>query len=177
MRIAPIAVLLAVCAPAAADLLRTEAAGLRLSVPKEWTRVPATTDVRAAQFALPPAAGDPEPAELILFYFGKGKGGDAQANLDRWYGQFKQPDGRPSSQAAVLTIRTVKGLKITEVTLAGDYLGMTPGAAPKPGYRLLGAIVEGADGPWFLKAVGPAATITQATPSFEKLLESLEAHH
>jgi hypothetical protein len=42
-------------------------------------------------------------------------------NLDRWYGQFTQRDGRPSRDAAVLTTRTVNGLKVTAVDLTGTY--------------------------------------------------------
>lgn len=165
---------------ASAGDVRSEAANLRFTVPADWTRVPAPSDVRAGQWRIPRAAGDTEDGELILFFFGKGQGGRAEDNLERWYRQFTQADGRPSRDAAVVTIRTVHGLKVTSVDLAGTYSGatMAPGAAakPKPGTRLLGAIVEGDDGPWFFKAIGPEATIARAKPAFEALAASLEAH-
>ncbi len=170
---------LALAAPAGAEAVRTEAAGLRFSVPRAWTRVPAPSDVRAAQYRIPHADGDGEDGELVLFFFGPSKGGGVQDNLDRWYGQFTQVDGSASRDAAVVTIRTVRGLKVTAVDLAGTYTGAgmgSPAARPKPGFRMLAAVVEGAGGPWFFKAIGPGPTIAQAKVDFEAMLGSLEAH-
>ena len=164
---------------AAAQAQRTEAAGLRFSVPKEWTRVPAPSDMRAAQYQLPRAAGDAADGELVLFFFGKGKGGGTQENLERWYGQLTQPDGKATRDVAVVTIRTINGLKVTAVDVAGTYVGMAGmggESATKPGSRMLAAVVEGDAGPWFFKAVGPDKTMTQAKPGFDALIASLEAH-
>jgi hypothetical protein len=176
LRTAVAALLLA--APAlAADALRTEAVGLRFAVPKAWTRVPAASDVRAAQWKIPGAGSD--DGELVLFFFGKGKGGGVQDNVDRWLGQFTEPDGRSSRDAAVTTIRTVNGLRLTSVDVAGTYRGAPMGggsAQPKPEQRMLAAVVEGDDGPWFFKAVGPRATMEQAKAGFDELLASVEAH-
>jgi hypothetical protein len=160
----------------AAETMRTEAAGLRFAVPSEWTRVPATSDVRAAQYRVPRAAGDQEDGEIVLFFFGQSKGGGVEENLARWYGQFTQADGKPSRDAAVVTTRTVNGLKVTLVDLAGSYKGMGPDEKAKPGYRMLAAVVEGKGGPWFFKAVGPAATVGQAKAAFVELVGGLEPH-
>ena len=158
---------------------RSEAAGLRFSVPSEWTRVPAPSDMRAAQFRVPRAGSDAEDGELVLFYFGKGQGGSAEQNVDRWTGQFVQPDGKPSKEAAVVTIRTVNGLKQTSVDVGGTYKPMPmggAGGAEKSGWRLLGAVVEGQGGPWFWRLTGPDATVAGAKPQFDALLGSLEGH-
>lgn len=160
----------------AGETVKTEAAGLRFSVPKQWTRVPAPSDMRAAQYKVPHAGTDAEDAELVLFYFGRGKGGGVQENLDRWYGQFERPDGKPVADAAVLTIRKVDGLKVTAVDVAGTYSGMAPKSAPKPGTRMLAAIVEGEVGPWFFRLIGPDATVASAKNDFDALLGSLEVH-
>jgi len=166
--------------PALADSIRTEAAGLRFRVPKEWTRVPATSEMRAAQYRIPSAPGDSEDGELVLFFFGKGRGGSVEDNLERWYGQFEQPDHRPSREAALVTTQTVNALRVTVADLTGAYTpGMSAGGRAKerrPGFRMLAAIVEAPDGPWFFKAVGPAATIGQAKRSFDDLVASLELH-
>jgi hypothetical protein len=167
--------LLSIALPVAAgETVKTEAANLRFGVPKEWARVPATSDMRAAQYKVSRAGGD--DAEFVLFYFGAGKGGGTQENLDRWYGQFERPDGKPASEAAVLTIRTVNGLKVTQVDLSGAYSGMGPKSEKKPGTRMLGAIVEGEVGPWFFRLVGPEATVASAKSDFDALLGSLEVH-
>jgi hypothetical protein len=180
MRPTPLLLALLLAPVHAADTVRTEAAALRFSVPTAWTRVPAASDVRAAQFRLPRAAGDTDDAEVVLFFFGPGKGGGVPDNLERWYGQITQPDGRPSRDVAVQSERTVNGLRVTAVDVSGTYRGMgmspaTPGPE-RPDYRLLAAVVEGEGGPWFLKAVGPRNTIARAKPAFDALLGSLEAH-
>ena len=166
-------------AAAAAETLRTEAAGLRFVVPKSWTRVPATSEMRAAQYRVPRAEGDAEDAELVLFFFGPGQGGGVQQNLDRWYGQFEQTDGRPSKDAAKVTTRKLGALGVTTVDLSGTYrpTPMMGGAgAPKPGYRMLAAVVEGEHGPWFFRLTGPQATVGRAKSEFDALGASLEPH-
>jgi hypothetical protein len=169
--------LLAVALPAiAGETVKTEASGLRFPVPKEWMRVPAPSDMRAAQYKVPRAPGDGDDAELVLFFFGKGKGGGVQDNLDRWYGQFERPDGKPVADATVVTIRKVNGLKVTAVDVSGTYSGMGPKTDRKSGMRMLAAIVEGDAGPWFFKLIGPEATVAQAKSSFDNLLGSLEVH-
>src|SRR5207247_11454039 len=94
--------LVAVLAPAAlaGETTRTETVGLRFAVPAAWTRVPASSEVRAAQWRLPRATGDAEDGEAILFFFGAGKGGGAAENLARWYGQYQPADRRPARDAA-----------------------------------------------------------------------------
>ena len=175
------ALLVAVAVAAlATDMIRTEAAGLRFAVPRTWDRVPAPSDVRAAQWKAHHAAGDTEDAEVVLFFFGKGKGGGVDENLDRWYGQFTEPDGRASRDAAVVTIRTVNGLRVTALDLAGTYkpgqMASGPLPPPKRDFRMLAAVIEGDDGPWFLKMTGPQRTIAAAKADFDAVLASLTPH-
>ena len=172
-------VLLTSTSLASADPVRTQAAGLRFTVPSEWTRVPAPSDMRAAQFRVPKSGSDAEDAEAVLFFFGPGQGGSAQDNLDRWYGQMTQPDGKASKDAGTVVIKTVKGLKVTALDLPGTYKGMPAPGAPattKSGYRLLAAAIEGTGGPWFFRIVGPDATVKAAKPGFDAMLESVEPH-
>jgi hypothetical protein len=66
-------------------------------------------------------------------------------------------------------------MKITTVDVSGAYTGMAMGqtGAPKPGYRLLGAIVEAPQGSIFFKFTGPAKTVAQNQSAFDKMLASL----
>jgi hypothetical protein len=164
---------------ASAEAVRTQAAGLRFTHPGEWVRVPAPSDMRAAQFRVPKTAGDTEDAEAVLFFFGEGKGGSADDNLERWYGQMTQPDGKASKDAGTVTIKTVNGMKVTTLDLPGTYKGMpAPGTPPttKAGHRLLAAMIEGKGGPWFFRIVGPDATVKAAKPAFDAFVASVEAH-
>ena len=60
--------------------------------------------------------------------------------------------------------RTFKG--------GGPMMGNT--SAPKSGYRMLGAIVEGPEGNVFFKLTGPAKTIAAAQDEFQAMLKSLK---
>jgi hypothetical protein len=125
--------------------------------------------MRAATYAV-------DDAECVVYFFGQGQGGGVQANIDRWAGQFKQPDGKPAVPKTAK--RTIHGLSVTTVEVAGTYAGMAGpmgGAAPnKPGYRMLGAIIENPGGNIFLKFSGPAKTIAANQAKFEQLLNSFK---
>jgi hypothetical protein len=43
----------------------------------------------------------------------------------------------------------------------------------KPGWALLGAVVEDADGNWFFKFTGPESTVEAERAAFEGMLHSL----
>src|SRR4051812_45472638 len=60
---------------------------VKFQPPAAWVTEPTTSNMRVAQYRLPRAEGDTADASLILYYFGQGQGGSAQANLDRWIGQ------------------------------------------------------------------------------------------
>jgi hypothetical protein len=164
----------------APGLRRSQDAGLRYGVPQSWERVPAPSDMRAAQYRIPgPTPDAADDAEVVLFFFGAGKGGTAEANLERWYAQFTQPDGKPSRDAAVTTVRTVNGLKVTSVDLQGTYTPAQMGTeakGPRPGTRMLAAVIEGPGGPWFLRVIGPATTLDGVSGEFNQVLRSVEAH-
>jgi hypothetical protein len=48
-------------------------------------------------------------------------------------------------------------------------------SSPQPGFRLLGAVVEGPGGPWFFKATGPDATLGPQKDAFVAMLKSVRA--
>ena len=114
--------------------------------------------------------------ECGVYYFGAGQGGSVEANLDRWIGQFQQAGGKPSREAARIDHRAIHGLTVTTVDVSGAYTGMggplAQSGEPRPGYRLLGAIVEGPQGSIFLKFTGPARTVAGSQAAFEKMLAS-----
>lgn len=172
-----LSILIATSAPAG-DGIRTETAGLRFTLPRAWTRVPTAIETRAAQYRIPPAGGDAAETELVVFFLGEGKGGDARENLERWYGRFVQPGGRPSREAAIVTTPTVKDLAVTAIDLGGTYVGSSTGSTEVgvSGFRMLGAFVEGKGGPWIFDMLGPAATVARAKSDFDALLSSLEPH-
>jgi hypothetical protein len=152
------------------------AAGLKFTPPAGWiAETPASTS-RKAQFKIPRAAGDSEDASLVVYYF-NGGGGAAQANVDRWIAEFGGPDGKPGSNNAKVTHKTINGIPFTLVDVSGTYSSsmgaMMKSEAPKSGIRLLGAIAETGSGPWFIKLTGPEKTVAQAEPGFQSFLNSV----
>lgn len=153
------------------------AGGLTWTSPSGW-ETQGARPMRVATYRIAPAKGDTEAAELAIFYFGAGQGGAVDANVKRWLGQFQKADGTPiTDKDARSKKETVNGLAITTVDVKGTYTGGGPmmgPSTPKPGYRLLGAIVEGPEGPLFFKLTGPERTVASAEKNFRKLLESVK---
>ncbi len=160
------------CLAAVVNAGGQSAAGLRWTVPLGWRTEPAQT-TRAATYTAAPVPGDTTRAECGVYFFGQGQGGSVDANVDRWKGQFAGADGAPAR--AQIAKRSARGLTITTVDVSGQYSGMggpMANGAPVPGFRLLGAIVEGPQGNIFVKFTGPARTIGANQLQFEQLLAS-----
>jgi hypothetical protein len=152
--------------------------GLTYTAPPAWHSRPPASSMRVAEFVVPKAQGDSEDAELIIHYFGAAGAGSAEANIDRWISQVKQPDGSPSKAKVRRADRMINGLKVTTVDVTGTFTAeMSPGAAEhynKPAYRLCAAVVETPQGPYYIKMTGPAKTVADAQPDYEKFLSSLK---
>ena len=162
---------------ACAALIAESGGGLEWTAPPNW-KAQAARPMRLDTYLVPSTSGDSDNGECGVYYFGPGQGGSVQANLDRWIGQFLQADGKPSKQAAKIKGDTIHGLKVTTVDVSGAYTGMggpMAGAGPaKPGYRLLGAIVESSQGSVFFKFTGPAKTMAANQAAFDKMIQSVK---
>ncbi len=149
-------------------------AGLSWQTPDGWLEEQPSSAMRRAQYRVPGPGGD---AELVVFYFGPGQGGDAMANAVRWANQFSQPDGRSSQEAMKTESIDVGGIPVLLTEVSGTYSGgMTMMGGPSAkleDHMLLGAVAEGADANWFFKLTGPAATLEAQRGAFRSLIESL----
>lgn len=163
----------ALSAPA---LLAESAGGVSWTAPDGWTSQPKR--MRAANYVVPAAGGDSEGGECGIYFFGAGQGGSVEANVRRWIGQFRAPDGGPADALAKRASETIKGIPVTIIDLTGTYLfkpfPMAQNVTPKPGYRMLAAIAEAPQGPVFFKLTAPEATTTAAEATFRKMLASLK---
>jgi hypothetical protein len=151
--------------------------GLTFAPSPEWRAESPSSSNRKAQFKLPRAAGDSEDAELVVYYF-QGGGGAVQTNVNRWIGQFTKPDGSPVADTAKIAHRNIGGIPLTVVDVSGTYINamqpMRQSEGPQLNYRMLGAIAEPGNGPWFIKLTGPAKTVAKWAPSFEAFLNSIK---
>lgn len=149
-------------------------AALMWDAPGSWKSEPPANAMRKAQYRVPGPGGD---GECVVFYFGPGQGGDPMANARRWASMFTLPDGSSAENALKTEEKKVGDVEVLMVEVAGTYDGgMAMGTAPsqpQPGYKLLGAVAEGADANWFFKFTGPAKTVDSNREAFERMLDSL----
>jgi hypothetical protein len=141
---------------------------LSFLLPAGWEQVPPSSSMRAAQAVIRGPGG---PAEMAVFYFGAGQGGDVDANLQRWMSQVVPAAGEAPHHETFEN----GGLRISWVDVSGTLnpgqMGMGP-SVPQPGSRLFGAVIEGDGGPWFFKVIGPQATLDPQRDAFVALLRS-----
>ena len=155
----------------------TQSATLHFTAPPAWNPRPSTSPMRVAEFVVPRAAGDPEDAEAIVYFFG-GSGGSVDANIERWVAQFQTESGGPVP-APKRTTSANGPLTITAIDVSGTYVAQVrPGSAErfnKPNFRMWAAVVETPKGPYFVKLTGPVRTVTQALTSgdVESFVKSL----
>ena len=157
--------------PDASGMIDVGAVSFKL--PPKWEAQQPNSSMRRAQVS---ASGSAGPAELIVYFFGPQGAGTAKANIDRWIGQFANPDGSPISDAKQTTSK-ISTFEVTQVEVAGQYAGgmaATGQAQPvKGGQRLLAAIVNTDGGPYYFKFLGPDATVTEHRAAFDDLIASV----
>lgn len=144
-----------------------------LAIPDKWTEKPITSSMRAADLILPDGK-----AELIVYYFGENGAGSIDDNLDRWLGQFVQPDGKPSKDVAKIEKTKLAGQDATLVSVTGRFVAdAMPGmgsAVDKSDQALLAAIIASPSGPYYFKLVGDKAVVTAQTAAFKSMLQSIK---
>ena len=140
------------------------------TAPAKWKSTPTASRMRAAQFAVP-GKEKADAAECVFFYFGPGQSGGAQANLQRWVGQFA-----PNPKPLVKTENAKFGsTPVVFLFAEGTFMSSPPfGGAkvPKENYGMAAAVLGTEPGYIFVKMTGPKATVEAAKADFKKMIES-----
>lgn len=138
----------------AVDLIKFEA-------PAGWTKEDPSSNMRKAQYKVPDKAKKGADAQMAIFYFGP-RNDMLEDNLRRWAQQMGAAD--PKTEV-------IQGkCKVHLVDLKGTYTGDQQ-QGPQDNQRLLAAVVENADGPWYFKLVGPADTVGPWREEFVTMLK------
>jgi hypothetical protein len=143
------------------------------SDPPTWQRVIPKSRARAAEYVIARYGPDPEDAECVVTTFGAHQGGTVDDNINRWVDQFQPVVPTPRR-----TSIDVQGMHATFLEATGTFVGNMmpnrpdPTPANKPGWRLLGAILEAPSGLWFFKLIGPDLTVRMAARPFEDMVRS-----
>jgi hypothetical protein len=151
---------------------------LNFKAPGEWTKVQPRVNFIEAEFSIPKIDGDPKNGRLTIM----GAGGSIQANIDRWYTQFTQPDGGATSEVAKVSETTVNEMTVHMVDITGTYMDTTGGPfnpnakkVERENYRMVAAIIETADnGNYFVKMYGPQDTMEKNLEGFQNMVKGLE---
>ncbi len=142
-------------------------ADLGVTPPEGWVVVEPASSMIQAEFALPKADGDQSDGRLTVMR----AGGSIDANVERWRKQFEELEEKPIEEL------DVSGVKVTLVDLSGTFneqRGMMMGPATKrPGYQMLGAIIQDPEGMLFVKAYGPKNTMAKHAAPFHSFVKSL----
>ena len=148
--------------------------GLIGVVPKEWDAVTPSNSMRIAEYHLHGYGGD-EEGIITVFYFGPGQGGDTQANINRWIGQFQSESQPPISRQ---WSQRVSGMNVERLEVSGTYyVGTMSGGTGESidNYLLYAAIVESPNGSFFFKMTGQEAILEKHKESFERYISTLRS--
>jgi hypothetical protein len=151
-----------------------ELGDFKVTAAAEWQQKQPKSQILSHEFAAPAAEGDKTDGRLTVMQ----AGGSIDANIDRWYGQFTQPDGSDSKSKAKVQKRVVAGQDVHVVDISGTYKDQAGPFAPavdKPKYRMLAAIVATEKGNFFLKFYGPERTMAKHEKAFSQMIDSLSA--
>lgn len=158
---------------AAAPMQAAQAGGASASagmftydVPSGWTQAP------SSQFRDPNFTYGPNNELECYVSVLQGPGGGMLVNANRWRGQLGQPP-YTEDEFAHLPRASILGREAVIVEFTGDFLPM--GAADrKPGYRLVGALLEAPMAAVFIKMTGPDQMVQDQKDNFAIFAQSLK---
>ncbi len=169
--------LLSTSAVSAEDVFYEIAEGAySMPVPAGWTKKQPRVRIIEAEFEAKAAEGDELPGRATVM----GAGGSIEDNINRWCGQFIQPDGTSTREKAKVRNTTSGGCDVVIVDVTGTYEDkpgpFVPGkGVERPNYRMIAAIIQTKKaGNYFVKFYGPAKTVAMHEANFNKMIEGLK---
>jgi len=148
---------------------------LKLQVPGHWTKETPKFDMIESEFKIPATEGESLPGRVTIM----ASGGPVEANIDRWIGQFQQPDGKDTKDKTKIEKKTISHATVHIVEISGTYLDAAGGPqGPKTereNYMMLGAIIEMPEsGNYYVKSYGGQETMKANRDGFKKMIEGLK---
>jgi hypothetical protein len=156
-----------------------EFGGMKSTTPADWKEEQPTSTMRAYQFKLPRAEGDPEDAELALFFF-RNFSGSVDDNLKRQTAKFEPSAGKDKVEEKVDKQFKVGPLDAIYQDVRGVYLSKFPPFAPnakitrKENYRQLYVVFENKDGQYYMTLLGPEKTVEKHKKGFDEWLKNFK---
>jgi hypothetical protein len=143
------------------------------TVPPTMESRASTGSMRLAEFDVPRTDGT--QAEVIVYYFGQGQGGSADANIARWTTQFMDASGGHVVPHVMSVDGTV--FPTTVAQFEGSYargVGLGPGQGEaEPDQALVAAVVETPLGNLFLQLFGDRVAVEATRGDFLDMVTSI----
>jgi hypothetical protein len=141
----------------------------KITTPAGWQQQQPKSTIVMYEFSSPAVEDDKANGRMTVM----AAGGSVEQNVDRWYGQFKQPDGSDSKDKAKLEKRMIAGRDVHFFDLSGTYREPFGATGDQPNYRMLAAIIVTPEANFYVKYYGPRKTITANEKPFKEMIESL----
>jgi len=149
---------------------------MTLHAPGSWEQKKPRVRIIEHEFSIPPVEGDKLAGRVTVM----GAGGSVEQNLNRWMGQFSQPDGKSTKEVAVVEELKVAGQTVHLIDISGNFKDQRGPFAPatlRKEYRMMGAIiVTEKRGKYFLKMYGPKKTIAANEKKFKDAINTLKVN-
>ena len=152
---------------------------LLMKAPAAWKKGAPKSSIIQYEFSAPIDAKADETARITIM----NAGGSIEDNINRWYGQFEQADGKLTKEKSKTEKFEVAGNTIHWVDIPGSFKETMGGpfaggkTVLRENYRMLGAIIVTKDqGQVFIKMTGPAAVVQGLSESFKASLKELKAN-
>lgn len=146
----------------ASDAERLTVGGFSFAIPENWEKRPPSNSMRLVELAAPAAGGAPAPVAAFSL-----AGGDIDANITRWQGQFTEPDSTRSRETT-----QIAGTTVHLVEMAGTFRGM--GGPAQTDTVMRAAIVERPGQPsLFIKMTGRSGAMDPAGAGWDALINSM----
>lgn len=147
----------------------------QLDVPEDWEQQEPKSRIIAYEFSAPAVEGDDADGRMTVM----AAGGSVEDNIERWYGQFVQPDGSSTKQRSKVEKVEIAGQEVYLVDISGTFRDMPAPfaggrAVDRPKYRMLAAIIRTDNAQIFVKFYGPRATVTENEKAFRAMIDSLQ---
>jgi hypothetical protein len=163
---------------AAPEPIKVVVAGgnIQFTASGKWKPVTPRSRMLESELQIPKVGDDENNGRLTIM----GAGGDIDANINRWKGQFTQPNGSDTSDKTKVEEKKIADQTVHMVDITGTFLDSVGGPmsgkkVERTNYRMLAAIIEtDANGKYFVKFYGPKATVDKNAKAFKKMIESLK---
>ncbi len=151
--------------------IRLAGGALTMKAPKSWKKKDPRFRIIQYEFAIASSDGKTAPARVTIM----GAGGSIRANIDRWKSQFAKLSRSGESAFKVGKVA------VTLVDLEGTFRERSGGpfsGAPeklRTDYQMLGAIIVTPDkGQYFIKIIGPKATLAKQDDALKNMLKAMK---